>query len=450
MASAGMQLLDLVDAEDPFGCPDEQILPLQIEAAQESFARLRGVIPLLNSRADQAGINEIASLVDVVPLLFSHTVYKSYPRSFVSKGRWDRLLAWYESLAAQSLTDIVDLAGVNNIDDFAEALRRAGVSPHVTSGTSGKVSLLNNTIGDRERSHRIGAAIFGWPRPLRTYGSMWFYALVPSRGYSKHIEFSHSLGQIFGAPARVRFLTDEPMLPSQAAHSADMRLRMIDGSATPADVAVFEAEIEERTIRQARNLQDLASDIVEHRAEPTVVMGVWAQHWAVMERARELGCGDGEFHPDSCVYLLGGLKGVSLPADHREQIYRFYGDVRRFMTYGMTEIDPTAPICEAGRYHRPPWVMWLVLDQDGERLAHPGDDGIIDGRFAVLSLNHEGRWAGLITGDHVNLDTGACACGRPGPTILDDVVRYSEEQGGDDKIGCAGSMEAYMRGVVSA
>ena len=120
------------------------------------------------------------------------------------------------------------------------------------------------------------------------------------------------------------------------------------------------------------------------------------------------------------------------------------------MTYGMTEIDPTAPICEAGRYHRPPWLMWLVLDQAGEQLAEPGDDGILDGRFAVLSFNNEGRWAGLITGDHVHMDTGPCACGRPGPTILDDVVRYSEQEGGDDKIGCAGSMEAYMRGVVGA
>jgi hypothetical protein len=450
MASAGMQLLDLVDAEDAFACPNEVVLPLQIAAAQESFERLRGVIPLLNSRAREAEIEEIASLDDVVPLLFSHTVYKSYPHAFVTKGRWDRLLAWYESLAAQTLSGVVDLAGVESIDDFAEALRRAGVAPHVTSGTSGKVSLLNNTAGDRERSHRIGAAIFGWPRPLRTYGSMRFYALVPSRGYSKHIEFSHSLAEIFGAPGHVRFLTDEPMLPSQAARAAQMRLRMIDGSATPADVAAFEAEVEERATRQARNLQDLASDVVEHRGEPLVVMGTWAQHWAVMERAREAGCGDGEFHPDSCVYLLGGLKGVSLPPDYRAQIYRFYGDVHRFMTYGMTEIDPTAPICEAGRYHRPPWVMWLVLDQDGERLAHPGDDGIIDGRFAVLSLNHEGRWAGLITGDHVRLDARTCACGRPGPTILDDVVRYSEEQGGDDKIGCAGSMEAYMRGVVNA
>ena len=283
------------------------------------------------------------------------------------------------------MSDVVDLDGVENIDDFAEALTRAGASPYVTSGTSGKVSLLNNTVGDRERSHRIGAAILGWPRPLRTYRLMRFYALGPSRGYSKHIEFSH-------------------------------------------------------------NLHDLASDIADHRREPMVVMGVWTQHWAIMERADELGFGDGEFHPDSCVYLLGGLKGVSLPPDYREQIYRFYGDVHRFMTYGMTEIDPTAPICEAGRYHRPPWLVWLVLDQAGAATRRAR--GRRDARRALRRALVQQR--GPMGRAHLRRPRShghwACACGRPGPTILDDVVRYSEQEGGDDKIGCAGPRFQFIEG----
>ncbi len=449
MGVAGRKLLDLVDAADPYGFSADEIVPLQIVAAQECFADRREAIPLLARRGEEAGIDEIMTLDDVVPLLFSHTVYKSYPQSFVTKGQWDRLLAWYESLAAVSMSD-VDLDGVRDIDDFAERVTLAGYLPHITSGTSGKVSLLNNTVGDRDRSHRIGARVIGWPRPLRTYGEMRFYGLVPSRGYSKHVEFSQTLGEIFGRPGHVRFLTDEPMLPSQAARAAGMRARMIDGAATPEEVIAFQAEIDERSARHGRNLRDMASDIIEHRREPMIVMGLWTQHWVIMEQARELGCGDGEFHRDSLVYTAGGLKGIDLPADYREQIYAFYGDTHRFMAYGMTEIDPSAPICEAGRYHRPPWVMWLILDQEGERLADVDDDGIVDGRFAVLSFNHEGRWGGLITGDHVHMDTGGCACGRPGPTILDDVARYSEQQGGDDKIGCAGSMEAYLRGMVGA
>ncbi|CAB4852168.1 unannotated protein [freshwater metagenome] len=446
--SAGMRLLGLVDTEDPYDVDDAEILPLQIQAAHEAFARMRPLIPLLDRRATEAGIEKITSLADVVPLLFSHTVHKSYPQSFIQKGRWDRLLEWYDSLAAQPLVDAVDLTDVENIDDFAAALTRAGMLPHVTSGTSGKISLINNTPGDRDRAERIGAAVVGWPRPLRTKGSMHFYGLVPSSGYSKHVEFTRSLAETFAPEGKRHFLSDEPMLPSVAARAAAMRTRMMDGSATPAEIAAFDDEANARADRMSRNLRDLTSDIIEHRAEPMIVMGVWTQHWAIMQQARELGCADGEFHPDTVVYTAGGLKGASLPADYREQIYRFYGDTRRFMAYGMTEIDPSAPQCEVGRYHRPPWVMWLVLDQAGETLAQPNADGIIDGRFAVLSFNHEGRWAGLITGDHIHLDTGVCPCGRRGPTILDDIVRYSEQDGGDDKIGCAGSMEAYLRGRV--
>jgi hypothetical protein len=447
MGVIGRQLLDLVDAADPYSFSDEEILPLQLIAAQERFADLRGAIPLLDRRADEAGVDQITTLDDVVPLLFSHTVYKSYPQSFVTKGQWDRLLAWYESLAAQSMSD-VDLDGVRDIDGFAERVARAGYLPHITSGTSGKVSLLNNTVGDRDRSARIGARVVGWPRSVRADVVTRFYGLVPSRGYSKHVEFSRTLADIFGGLGSARFLTDEPMLPSQAARAAGMRGRMIEGSATPEEVIAFQTEVSERSARHGRHLRDMATDIVEHRHQPIVVMGLWTQHWVIMEQARELGCGDGEFHPESLVYMAGGLKGIDLPADYREQIYAFYGDTRRFMAYGMTEIDPSAPICEAGRYHRPPWVMWLILDQEGDRLAEVDDTGIVDGRFAVLSLNHEGRWGGLITGDHVHMDTGGCACGRPGPTILDDVSRYSDQQGGDDKIGCAGSMEAYLRGMV--
>ena len=42
-----------------------------------------------------------------------------------------------------------------------------------------------------------------------------------------------------------------------------------------------------------------------------------------------------------------------------------------------------------------------------------------------------------------------CACGRHGPTILDPIVRYSQVTGGDDHIGCAVTIDAYVRGAMS-
>ncbi|MFA5496448.1 MAG: hypothetical protein WC247_16905, partial [Porticoccaceae bacterium] len=58
------------------------------------------------------------------------------------------------------------------------------------------------------------------------------------------------------------------------------------------------------------------------------------------------------------------------------------------------------------------------------------------------------RWGGLITGDKVTADfSPTCGCGRPGPVILDTIARYVQP-GEDDKISCAGTIDAYIRGRV--
>ena len=58
----------------------------------------------------------------------------------------------------------------------------------------------------------------------------------------------------------------------------------------------------------------------------------------------------------------------------------------------------------------------------------------------------DGRWGGVISGDKVQIDFSPCACGAKGPSIRDNVTRYADLEG-DDKIGCAGTVDAYVRGV---
>ncbi len=73
-------------------------------------------------------------------------------------------------------------------------------------------------------------------------------------------------------------------------------------------------------------------------------------------------------------------------------------------------------------------------------------DGEIEGRAAFFDLALDGRWGGVITGDKISLDLGPCACGNAGPIIRDNIVRYADLEG-DDKIGCAGTVDAYVRGL---
>ena len=52
----------------------------------------------------------------------------------------------------------------------------------------------------------------------------------------------------------------------------------------------------------------------------------------------------------------------------------------------------------------------------------------------------------MISGDKVSIDYRPCACGARSPSIKDNIMRYADLQG-DDKIGCAGTVDAYVRGV---
>ena len=80
-----------------------------------------------------------------MPLLFAHTVYKSYPESFIDRGRWDRMNLWLSTLSKHPLEG-VDVDGVHDADDWIKRLHEAGHYVFATSGTSGKNSFLNQSL----------------------------------------------------------------------------------------------------------------------------------------------------------------------------------------------------------------------------------------------------------------------------------------------------------------
>ena len=451
MTPIRQQLLDLItDPDDAYGRSPAEIGEFQLQAAQELFAERREQIPLVRRRAEEAGITEIRTLDDLVPLLFAHTVYKSYPTSFIEQGRWDRMLVWLNSLSVADTTD-VDITGVGDVDQWIDRLWQAGHRVLATSGSSGKCSFLNQTNGDFAMKTRHFRYTVGWPhvRASRDRPVFW---LGPLQGPNSAIEAAQISAENWGRPGHIHALTNQPLRISEVSRMAAMRKRMADGTATPQEIAEIDVEARKKTVEQVAALRSLADKILAHRREPMYLTGMWAQHLVIIQRARELGIGDGEFHPQTVIGAGGGVKGVSLPLDYKEQVARFYGDVIRPGAYGMTEMMQLMPRCEAGRYHRAPGLIMLVLDRDGERLLTPADatHRLAEGRFGFLDLGYEGRWGGLITGDKVTIDFAPrCACGRPGPTLLDNITRWAQI-GEDDHIGCAGTIDAYIRGVVES
>lgn len=447
------QLLEMiVDPDTAYDQPASDIAALQLRAAQELFDERRAQIPLLARRADDAGITRIESLADIVPLLFAHTVYKSYPASFVEQGRWDRMLQWLNTLSVDDVTN-VDVAGVKDVDDWIARLWDSGHMVLATSGSSGKCSFLNQTRGDGALKKRHFRHSVAWPLarpsvdPANARPVFW---LGPIKGPNSAIAAANINAENWGRPGATYALTDEPLRIADVSRMAAMRKKMADGTAAPQEIAAFEAQAQRKAAEGQAAMLKLADTILDHRHEPIMLSGLWAQHMALIARARERGIGDGEFHPHSIVSAGGGVKGVPLPDDYQQQVERFYGSVIRPGAYGMTELAQVMPRCEAGRYHRAPGLVWLILDREGERLLTEADgqDGVVEGRFAFLDLLYEGRWGGLITGDKVTVDfKPRCPCGRHGPTLLDNISRFASATD-DDHIGCAGTIDGYIRGAI--
>src|SRR5690606_36797623 len=130
-------LLNMIEKPDEaFNVSEADLRPLRLAAAQELFEERLQQIPLLRQRAEEAGIDRIEKLADLVPLLFAHPVYKSYPASFVEKGQWERLLKWLDTLSVPDMTQ-VDVSGVSNVDEWLDALWAADHRVLATSGSSG-------------------------------------------------------------------------------------------------------------------------------------------------------------------------------------------------------------------------------------------------------------------------------------------------------------------------
>jgi len=454
--SAGMlprarALIDMImNPDDAFNRPAAELRPLQLAAAQEIFEQRVQQIPLLRKRAQDAGIDRIRSFEDIVPLLFAHTVYKSYPQQLVEKKRWKGMLQWLQTLSVANVMD-VDVDGVENVDQWLDRLWAAGHVVVATSGSSGKCSFLNHTTQDRALKTRHVKYEQAWPFVRPVPGERPVFWLGPIVGRNSAVETGISNEEIWGTGPGSTHTLSQPLLISEVSKTAAMRKKIAEGTATPGEIADFEEEQAEKAAIASAEMLLLADKILDLRHQPLYIYGLWAQHMAIIRRARERGIGDGEFHPRTVVYGAGGVKGTALPSDYQKQVERFYGDVFHLAVYGMTEMAQLMPRCEARRYHTPPGVILLLLDKSGDALAAPkeGVTGLVEGRVGFLDLLYQGRWGGIISGDKVTIDySEKCPCGRFGPSMLDSVSRYASV-GEEDHIGCSGTIDAYIRGGLS-
>lgn len=447
MGTHADKLLNHMPSRTGFDLPFEEVRDVQISAMNERLQEQVERVKVLAMRAHDAGLSEIRTREDAVALLLPHTAYKSYPESFLLDEKWDKLTRWLATVSAYPTAN-TDLTGIEGIDQWIDRLQAAGHYVSCSSGTTGKSAMLNSSEKDIAHGSQDLVNAVLWGADVQANQSRRFF----STGAVAHVPKNIALGMgLFHAFAR----TDVPPFASPAppmtvgsiTNAIVMRKKIADGVATPNEIAEFEATATARQKAMNDATFAVAEAIIEAREDELFLMGMWAGHYQVAKIVRERGYSAKDFNPRNAMFCSGGLKRAQLPDDYREFVYETFNIApeRTFLSYGMQEIQSNMPQCSHGRYHIPPWLVCLPLNEEGDELL-PHDQGQITARAAFFDLSMDGRWGGVISGDRIEVDFSPCSCGHASPSIADNITRYADIKG-DDKIGCAGTVDAYVRGL---
>ncbi|ADP79536.1 hypothetical protein [Pseudofrankia inefficax] len=445
MTSALEQLLRLRDADDRYDRPVEDLVPLQLAAANERLETRAARIPLLKNRLDSSGLTKITRSADLVPLLFAHNTYKSYGESWLAAGQWDRMARWLQTVS--TYPGHASFAGVDGLDEWIARLETEGRFVACSSGTTGKPAMLGATDADLDFSSRANVSSFAWATGIRPANDRKFFGLGPRTTVTRNERIREAMIAAYGSPTEEPYqLPVPPISVGSTMAMILLRRRITEGTARAAEIAEFERLSGERQANLDAAQADAVAALIKSREHRLLLTGFFPSLYPLAIAVREQGFGTG-FHSDNAVLTGGGLKGVSLPPDYREVILETFSVRERhvFHLYSMQELNTPFPRCAAGRYHVAPWVIALPLDEPGEQLLDT-TGGEIQARAAFLDLSLDGRWGGIISGDRISIDVRSCACGHQGPTIGPEIVRFSDLASGD-KITCAGTIDAYVRGV---
>ncbi|GAA2410021.1 hypothetical protein GCM10010191_18390 [Actinomadura vinacea] len=433
--------------EELFGLSRDVVEPLQQEVLRKRFATLRPNVEALGKLAERQGVDGIDTLDDVIPVMFDHRVYKSYPLSLIEKRRFDRLTAWLNRLTTHDLLR-VPLDGLPSVDDWLARLDEHGMIIGHSTGTTGKLSFIPRSRVEWpawRNAHFLAmrAALGVDVRQVRIPS----FSAGHRTGHQMMAKMSRLMAEAqAGGDAARHTLHDYPLSSDLLSLAGRLQAAEERGELDELELDPEILERHRRLIEAARHRDEdlqkwFARLAEEFRGKRVRIGGTSADLVRLALKGREQGvmC---EFAAGSVLTAGGGFKGFKdAPADWQDLLKDFFGIDRVTSMYGMSECMGTAPKCTAEYYHFLPYTVPIVLDEDARPLPR---EGVQTGRLALFDLLAETYWGGFISGDRVTVHWDeACECGWGGPRVADDIARFSELEGGDDKITCAGTAKAY-------
>ncbi len=433
--------------------PRAELEELQLEGMRLRFEEHRASIEMVRRMAEKKGVERIDALTDVVPLLFAHQIYKSYPSSFLDERRYDLLTRWLDRLTPADLSN-VDVDGCEDIDQWLDAIdEQTPLAPITSSGTTGTLSIIPKDKAGAEYIMKLWRMTF-----FQTFGKEPtpedldpdVHVIWPNHAAGKlgHLRMGPLLREYFtgGDPSKFHALYSDAVSTDLMYLAAKMMAAaskgQLDRLEIPPRLLAKRAEFQELIERRPKELAAFIETMTTQLAgERVFIMSAVPILYGFAREALERGV-HGAFAPNSVIFSGGGTKGHAVPVDWLDQVKQAFGVDNVVMAYGTSEVSALHIRCEHGRYHVQPWIVPFVLDpQTNEPLPRTG---VQVGRAAFYDLINNSHWGGAITGDEIEIAWDVpCPCGQSSAHIADTIQRYSEKHGGDDKITCSATAEIH-------
>lgn len=423
--------------------PREELEALQLAGLQERFRQLSRTVPYLEKLAEVQAVRSIDQLDDVVPLLFLHSIYKSYPPALLAESQFTKINHWMNKLTAHDLS-LIDVSYCERIDDWIAVLfEQSEVVPWVSSGTSGAMTLMPHSKDEMDRFARTYNMTF-----LQDFGDdpetamadevheIWPFFRYPGGGMN--LDFDLRIKYMLGGDES-RF---HALFPSKSSLDirylqAQMRLAKLeefDKLSFSPELLEENKEFEKQQSEMPNELGGFLAQCAEELQGKRILM---LGTWPMMHHMSLLGLAAGRenvFAPNSRILAGGGRKGTVLPENWREDVCRFTGVKKLGGLYGMTEGLARHMMCDHENIHFCPWVIPFTLDPDSNRSIQR--KGRVTGRFAFYDLLANSHWGGLVSGDKLTIDwSEPCPCGQSSAYIVGgEIGRYADERGGKDEL----------------
>jgi len=448
-----------ISYRDLWAMPQPEVDAFQLRLLKKRFGDLIDKVVTLGKLASLQKVTAINAVNDVVPLLFQHTAYKSYPMTLLEKGNFKALTQWLQKLTAHDLSQI-DASQCKSIDEWLQLLDdETPLSIVHSSGTSGKLSLIPRDKQDLNRfvtcRLRNNEGYGQEPNRVADYlnGSKKHVPIIyPSYRYGRYggLRNLQLMVEKFQSQDCVYTIYSDLMsadVASLAGRVAGAEAKgMLDQLDIPEHLLTkFKQSLERQGDQKALEIAFIERVIKECQGKEVIFMGVPSILMQVVRMAKERGITK-LFDPKSIIFTGGGSKGIVLPDDWKQQVEDLVG-TKPYTVYGMTECTSQLAECDYGNYHITPLLIPFILDPEtGNPLPREGKQ---TGRFAWFDLLAETYWGGFVTGDEI---TGhwdeSCKCGRHGFYVEPTIQRYSSKSDdGNDKINCAGAADAHERAL---